>query len=66
MFPANKATALSIGMNIKDWDKTIKSRFSPIGVEDEVFEIFKLIRLKLKKYYPLIIKNEEDYLAYYN
>ena len=52
-------------MNIKDWDKTIKSRFSPIGVEDEVFEIFKLIRTELQKYYPIIIKDEDIYKKIY-
>ncbi len=61
LFSANKATALSVGMSIKDWHKTIIGRFSPVGVEQEVFEIINLIRNKLQKYYPLIIKDEKYY-----
>lgn len=64
-FPANKATTLSVGMNIKDWHKTITSRFSPIGVEKEVFDIFELIRNSLKKYYPDIIKDSQYYIDHY-
>lgn len=65
MYPSNKSTALSIGMNIKDWHKTIQGRFSPIGVEDEVFQIFNEIRNKLNVYYKDIIKEEEFYHKIY-
>lgn len=53
--PSCKATALAIGMNPKDWHRTIKSRFSPTWVETEVREVIEIIRERLSPYYtPLI------------
>lgn len=53
--PACKATAMVVGMSIKDWRKVLKGRQSPVGVEAEVVDLAIRTQNALAQVYPAMI-----------
>lgn len=56
-----KAVSFTITMSLKDWHKTLIGRLSNHGVEKEMLMIMEEIALKLKKEYPYLIKDIQEY-----
>lgn len=57
--PACKATAMVVGMSIKDWRKVLKGRQSPVGVEAEVVDLAICAQNALAQAYPAVIQPVE-------
>lgn len=58
--PSCKATAMAIGMNIKDWRKVLTGRQSKVGVEAEVMKLASRMQSLLSVEYPGIISPVKD------
>jgi len=56
-----KAVSFTITMSLKDWHKTMIGRISHHGVELEMIEVMEEVAKKLKKQYPYLIKDIEEY-----